>query len=84
MSNGPRYEGLISRLGGNEDQKLGNGISKKGDKKLPPIFLINFSDSKLNVNHELAIKHDLTHKDSTKLWSFEVECPKTAKSMIIP
>ena len=32
MSDRPRYGGLISRLQGNGDQKLGNGISKNGAK----------------------------------------------------
>ena len=52
--------GLISRLWGNRDWKLKDGISKR-EQKLPTFFTF-FFDSKLNVDHDFAIKHDLTQR----------------------
>ena len=57
---GPRYGGLIWRLRGNRDQKLGGGISKRGLKTAPQNFLTTLFDSKINVDHDFTIKRDLT------------------------
>ena len=46
MSNWPRYGGLISVFWGKRDQKLGNGISKRGQKTAPN-FLNNCFGSKI-------------------------------------
>ena len=61
MSKGPRYGGLIFRLRGNGDQKLGEGISKKL-KTTPKKFSTMILDLKFNVDHDFTIKHDLTQR----------------------
>ena len=59
MSDGPRYGGLILGLWGNVDEKVGDGIAKKG-KQLLPQFFKTFLDSTFNTNSDFAIKYDLT------------------------
>ena len=57
---GPRHGGVNLGYRRNASRKLGDGVVKKGAKICPPKNLKPFSDSKFNVDHDFAIKRDLT------------------------
>ena len=61
MPNGPRYGGLIL-IGvlGQRRSKIRERYFKKGGKTAPLKFSTTLLDSKLNVDYDFAIKHDLT------------------------
>ena len=60
MSDGPRYEGLISGVQGNGNPELERKIEKVGVKFCPQNILTHILDSKFNVDYDVAIKHDPT------------------------